>query len=151
MDLFPSSDEGWETPAQLGPSERANLNHWTLYVSITTALVFMDLVCWLGLLHKISTSFSILVLGLCMPYYNLYCTFSCYLPLTKSGLRYLYSCSYADIGCPVSSPDGKLNFIVFFRIPDDGQSPKPQYFRGFVHHRQNTLESTSKEKIKLSL
>jgi hypothetical protein len=27
--------------------------------------------------------------------------FSCYLPLTKPGLRYLYSCSYTDLGCPV--------------------------------------------------
>jgi hypothetical protein len=27
--------------------------------------------------------------------------FSCYLPLTKPGLRYLYSCSYTDTGCPV--------------------------------------------------
>jgi hypothetical protein len=27
--------------------------------------------------------------------------FSCYHPLTKPGLRYLYSCSYTDIGCTV--------------------------------------------------
>jgi hypothetical protein len=27
LDLFPSSDEGWKTP-QLGPLERANVNHW---------------------------------------------------------------------------------------------------------------------------
>jgi hypothetical protein len=29
MDLFPSSNEGMETPSLLGPLERANLNHWT--------------------------------------------------------------------------------------------------------------------------
>jgi hypothetical protein len=27
--------------------------------------------------------------------------FSCYLPSTKPGLRYLYSCSYTNKGCPV--------------------------------------------------
>jgi hypothetical protein len=27
VDLFPSSGEWWETPALLGPLERANLNH----------------------------------------------------------------------------------------------------------------------------
>jgi hypothetical protein len=31
LDLFPSSGEGGEkTPTQLGPLERANLNHWTM-------------------------------------------------------------------------------------------------------------------------
>jgi hypothetical protein len=30
LDLFPSSSEGGvKTPTQLGPLERANLNHWT--------------------------------------------------------------------------------------------------------------------------
>jgi hypothetical protein len=30
LDLFPSSGEGGEKiPTQLGPLERANLNHWT--------------------------------------------------------------------------------------------------------------------------
>jgi hypothetical protein len=30
LDLFPSSgEEGEKTPTQLGPSEGANLNHWT--------------------------------------------------------------------------------------------------------------------------
>jgi hypothetical protein len=43
----------------------------------------------------------LLVSGLCMLYHSSYCKFSCYLPLTKPGLRYLYSCSYADLGCPV--------------------------------------------------
>jgi hypothetical protein len=28
----------WETPTLLGPLEIANLNHWTTYVSITTAI-----------------------------------------------------------------------------------------------------------------
>jgi hypothetical protein len=27
---------GWETSTLLGPSERANLNHWTTYVGIAT-------------------------------------------------------------------------------------------------------------------
>jgi hypothetical protein len=31
VDLFPSSVEGRETPALLGPLERTNLNHWTSY------------------------------------------------------------------------------------------------------------------------
>jgi hypothetical protein len=30
LDLFPSSDEGRETPTLLGPLERANFNHWTI-------------------------------------------------------------------------------------------------------------------------
>jgi hypothetical protein len=33
---------------------------------------------------------------------QMYCIFSCYLLSTKSGLRYLYSCSYTDMGCPVT-------------------------------------------------
>jgi hypothetical protein len=36
LDLFLSSDEGGDT--LLGPLERVNLNHWTTYVSITTAI-----------------------------------------------------------------------------------------------------------------
>jgi hypothetical protein len=30
MDLFPSSEEGRETPTLRGPSERPNLNNWTM-------------------------------------------------------------------------------------------------------------------------
>jgi hypothetical protein len=30
LDLFPSSGQGGKTPSQLGPLERANLNHWTV-------------------------------------------------------------------------------------------------------------------------
>jgi hypothetical protein len=56
---------------------------------------------WLSLLHKISTTFSILASGLCMLYHNFYFTFSGYLPPTEPGLKYLHSCSYADIGCRV--------------------------------------------------
>jgi hypothetical protein len=37
-DLVPSSGEGWETSAVLGPIKRANLDDWTAYVSITTAI-----------------------------------------------------------------------------------------------------------------
>jgi hypothetical protein len=37
LDLFPSSGDG-ETPALLGPLERANLNHWTTHVIFTTAI-----------------------------------------------------------------------------------------------------------------
>jgi hypothetical protein len=33
LDLFPSSGEGGEkTPTQLGPLERANLNHWSVNI-----------------------------------------------------------------------------------------------------------------------
>jgi hypothetical protein len=52
------------------------------------ALVFMDLVCWLGLLHKIVTFLSILVSGWLMVYHNFCCIFSCYLPSSLPGLRY---------------------------------------------------------------
>jgi hypothetical protein len=41
LELLPSSGEaggGGETPTLLGPLERANLNNWTTYVSITTAI-----------------------------------------------------------------------------------------------------------------
>jgi hypothetical protein len=31
LDLFPFSGEEKEMPTLLGPSERANLNHWTVY------------------------------------------------------------------------------------------------------------------------
>lgn len=45
------------------------------------SLVFMDLVCQLGLLHKIIISLSTLDPGLCMLYHNFllyYCLFCCY-------------------------------------------------------------------------
>jgi hypothetical protein len=35
LDPFPYSDEGGKTPTQLGPLERANLNHWTTPVRFT--------------------------------------------------------------------------------------------------------------------
>jgi hypothetical protein len=38
LDLFPSSGEGRETPALLGPLEKAELNHWTTRVILTTAI-----------------------------------------------------------------------------------------------------------------
>jgi hypothetical protein len=41
-----------------------------------------------------------LVSCLCMFYHNFYCILPCYLPLTKSCLIYLHSCSYTDMGCP---------------------------------------------------
>jgi hypothetical protein len=49
----------------------------------------LQLILWvgfhgLGFFHKISTSFSILVSGLCMCYHNFYYIFSCYLLLTRS-------------------------------------------------------------------
>jgi hypothetical protein len=43
-------------------------------LSLIMSLVVMDFVCWLGLLHKISTSFCILVSGLCLLHYNFYST-----------------------------------------------------------------------------
>jgi hypothetical protein len=36
-----------------------------------------------------------------MLYHNSCCKFSCYLPQIKPGPRYLYSCSYVDMVCPV--------------------------------------------------
>jgi hypothetical protein len=39
-------------------------------------MVFIDMVCWLGLLHTIFTSLCISILGLCMLYRNFYCIFS---------------------------------------------------------------------------
>jgi hypothetical protein len=50
----------------------------------------------LGLLHRISTSFSILVTSQRMFYHNFILHFSSYLPLTKPDLRCLYSCSYTN-------------------------------------------------------
>jgi hypothetical protein len=38
LDVFPTSGEGWGTPGLLDPLERANLDHWTTYVSLTSAL-----------------------------------------------------------------------------------------------------------------
>jgi hypothetical protein len=35
LDLFPSSGVGGKTPNQLGPLDRANLNHWTTPVIFT--------------------------------------------------------------------------------------------------------------------
>jgi hypothetical protein len=54
----------------------------------------------------------ILDLGLCMLYHNFHCTFSCYLPSTKIGLR------YTDMGCPVT--------LALSKEPDRvGISPSP--------------------------
>jgi hypothetical protein len=44
LDMFLSSGVGWETPTLLGSLKRANLNHWTTYVSITTA-IYCDKAC----------------------------------------------------------------------------------------------------------
>jgi hypothetical protein len=52
------------------------------------ALFFMDFVCWLGLLQKISppllSKFQVCAFFITA----LYCIFSCYLPLTKSKSHY---------------------------------------------------------------
>jgi hypothetical protein len=56
----------------------------------------MDLGFWLCVLHLISNSCSILVLGLYIHYQNCYYTFSFYLLLTDLDLKYLYDCSYND-------------------------------------------------------
>jgi hypothetical protein len=80
-----------------------NRNYWTSSIvrySKNYPLVFVDLIQWLGLLHKMFTSFSILVSYLCMLYHNFYCIIYCYLPLTMPSLRYLYFCSYSDLGFP---------------------------------------------------
>jgi hypothetical protein len=61
-------------------------------------MVFIYLICWLRLLNKICASFSIFLSGLCILYRNFYCKFSYYLPLAKSGLCCLYSCSYTARG-----------------------------------------------------
>jgi hypothetical protein len=39
LDQFPSSGERGRTPAQLGPIERASLDHWRTPVRLTTAVV----------------------------------------------------------------------------------------------------------------
>jgi hypothetical protein len=54
-------------------------------------LVFMDFVCWLGLLHKTFTFFSILVLGICMLYWNVYCAFSLLSPIDVSPISDVYA------------------------------------------------------------
>jgi hypothetical protein len=50
---------------------------------------------------KFCTFFSILVAVLGMLYHNCYCSFSCYLSLTKPGPRCLYCFCIPDLGCPV--------------------------------------------------
>jgi hypothetical protein len=42
-----------------------------------------------------------LVSVLCMRYHNFYCSFSCYLPTDKPGLRWLYCFGILDLGCSV--------------------------------------------------
>jgi hypothetical protein len=41
LDLFPSSYGEMETPAQLGPLERANVKHWTFIVSLPLSLLLL--------------------------------------------------------------------------------------------------------------
>jgi hypothetical protein len=36
---------GWETPALLGPLETGNLDHWTAYASLTTAIYTPEIIC----------------------------------------------------------------------------------------------------------
>jgi hypothetical protein len=89
----------------------------------------------------------LLVSGLYMHYHNLYHKFSCYLLLTNPYVGCICSCSYTDIGClvielassngpnrevsPTSWPEdgnsSSFRNIVFFRILDDGRSPKTQW------------------------
>jgi hypothetical protein len=104
------------------------------------ALVFMDFTCWLSLLHKIFSSFSILVSDLCMFYYDFNCILFCYLRSTKAGLRYLCSCNCTDMVCRVTeissfcgiqqsrclpthlktetNPVSETLYSLVFRIPD---------------------------------
>jgi hypothetical protein len=59
LGLFPSSDEG-ETLTLLGPLERANLNHWTTYVSIATATELLEpSLCQWKLTEKCKINFMI--------------------------------------------------------------------------------------------
>jgi hypothetical protein len=112
MGLFPSS-HGGETPTLLGPLERANLNNWITYVSVTEAVYTPVItVCqweireiWtikIVSVHAQTTSFSSSVSGLYILYHNFYCTLFCYLPLTNPDLKcafmYIYSyIMYTDI------------------------------------------------------
>jgi hypothetical protein len=106
---------GRETSTQLGPLERANLNHWTTYFH----LLF-------------------LVSGLCMIYHNFYRTSLIgiavvILTQVVHWLRLALSNGPNRVGVspphlrtetyPVSET---LCSLVLFRIPDDGQSPKTQ-------------------------
>jgi hypothetical protein len=81
----------------LGPLElirSAGLHRWrSLSVGIKWFHRILNLIhglgfCWVGLLHKMSTSLSILVSRLRMLYYNFYFKFSCYLPSSKPGLSF---------------------------------------------------------------
>jgi hypothetical protein len=78
-----------------GASNRQKLVSQLLHLILCTG--FHDL----GLLHKMFTSLSVLLSGLCMLYHKFYYIFSCYISLMKPGLRYLYSCSYINMYCPV--------------------------------------------------
>jgi hypothetical protein len=104
----------------------------------------MDLICWLGLLHTIFTSF-LSYFQACACFIINFCIISCYLLQRKPGLKYLHSCSYLDyvvqrlglalsnwpnrIGVSLSPENGNRSSfrnVVFssFKIPDDWQSPK---------------------------
>jgi hypothetical protein len=63
-------------------------------------LSFMDWVPSLDLLHSFPTSFSTIISGPYMLYHNSYSTrtFSFNLQLRNSVLRFLYSCSYSNVG-----------------------------------------------------
>jgi hypothetical protein len=101
MDLIPSSDWWGETPTLFGPLERANLNHWTTYVSVTAAVYTRESracqceiteKCTMKIvtLHAQTTSFSTSVYGLYMHYRKFYCTLFCYLPFTNPDLRCVF-------------------------------------------------------------
>jgi hypothetical protein len=83
--LCPSSGVVKNTSASDRPKKKMGSQHEILQLSYVFG--FIDLVRWLGLLHRISTFFTILVSGLCMLYHNFYYTCSCYLPLTKPDLK----------------------------------------------------------------
>jgi hypothetical protein len=83
----------------------------------------------------------VLVSRLRMLYRNLYSIFSRYLPLTKPAFRYLYSCSYTDMGSHSSPEDGNrssLRNAAFFT--GRWTTPKTPVIQSDIHHGQNRLE-----------
>jgi hypothetical protein len=73
--------------------------HFKITISPDVHIIYVRITGFLDL--KLFTSLSILVSGLSMLYHNFHCILSCYHPLTVPGLRFLYSCGYTDMGCPV--------------------------------------------------
>jgi hypothetical protein len=61
LDLFPSSGDRVGEPILLGPVERANLNHWTMYVRLSTTTYIPEItICQQEITQKFAVKILIL-------------------------------------------------------------------------------------------